>query len=60
MEFLQEMRAETKAGETAKASAEAKRKAAMKARLDKVRQRKRLKMGLPIKGEDVNFVPKMI
>ncbi|KAK3877326.1 hypothetical protein Pcinc_017949 [Petrolisthes cinctipes] len=52
MEFLQEMRAETKAGATARASSEAKKKAAMKARLDKVRQRKRLKIGLPIKEDD--------
>lgn len=52
MELLRDLRAETQRAEATTAAGAAKRQKAMKARLEKVRQRKRLKMGLPMKGED--------
>lgn len=52
MELLRDLRAETQRAEATTAAGAAKRQKAMQARLEKVRQRKRLKMGLPMKGED--------
>lgn len=52
MELLRDLRAETQRAEATTAAGAAKRQKAMKARLEKVRQRKRLKMGLPMKDND--------
>lgn len=57
MELLRDLRTETQRAEATTAAVAAKRQKAMKARLEKVRQRKRLKMGLPMKGEDCSSHP---
>ena len=51
MELLRDLQTETQRAKVTTAAATNKRQKAMKARLEKVRERKRLKMGLPIKGE---------
>lgn len=50
MAHLRELHEESKSLQSQAASAQAKKDKAMKARLEKVRQRKRLKMGLPMEG----------
>lgn len=52
MELLRDLQAEAKRATATTAAAANKRQKAMKARLEKVRQRKRLKMGLPMKDDD--------
>uniref|UniRef100_A0A0P4W227 CCDC174 alpha/beta GRSR domain-containing protein n=1 Tax=Scylla olivacea TaxID=85551 RepID=A0A0P4W227_SCYOL len=52
MELLRDLQAEAKRATATTAAAASKRQKAMKARLEKVRQRKRLKMGLPMKDDD--------
>lgn len=52
MDLLNDLRAETKQAETAKASAASKKQKMLQLRLEKVRQRKRLKMGLPMIDDD--------
>lgn len=49
MDLLQELHKETQVGERAKRAAAAKKEKTLQARLEKVRQRKRLKLGLPVK-----------
>ena len=51
MELLRDLQAEAQRATAATAAAANKSQKAMKTRLEKVRQRKRLKMGLPMKGE---------
>lgn len=57
MELLRDLRAETQRAEATTAATAAKKRKAMKARLEKVRQRKRLKMGLPMKGKSCGSHP---
>lgn len=53
MDLLKELRTETQRAEATKANAASKRQKLMQVRLEKVRQRKRLKMGLPMRGKFV-------
>lgn len=57
MDLLKDLRAETQRAEATTAAAAAKKRKAMQARLEKVRQRKRLKMGLPMKGKTCRSFP---
>lgn len=52
MEQLRDLRVETKQAEAVTSAKAARKRKAMMARLEKVRQRKRLKIGLPIKDDD--------
>ncbi|XP_068209491.1 coiled-coil domain-containing protein 174-like [Palaemon carinicauda] len=52
MDMLKEMHEEARRSEHTKKIVESKKQKLLKARLEKVRQRKRLKLGLPIKDDD--------
>lgn len=51
MELLRDLRVETQQAEAITSAKAIRKRKAMEARLKKVRQRKRLKMGLPMKGK---------
>lgn len=57
MELLRDLRVETKQAEAVTSAKAARKRKAMLARLEKVRQRKRLKMGLPMKGKSSGSHP---
>lgn len=51
MELLRDLRVETQQAEAVTSAKAARKRKALAARLEKVRQRKRLKMGLPMQGK---------
>ncbi|XP_045592208.2 coiled-coil domain-containing protein 174 isoform X1 [Procambarus clarkii] len=57
MDLLKEFQNETQQGEAAKLAAASKQQKLLSTRLEKVRQRKRLKMGLPIKEDKLKTPP---
>ncbi|XP_042218445.1 coiled-coil domain-containing protein 174-like [Homarus americanus] len=57
MDLLKELRDETQRGNAAKAASASKKKKILQTRLEKVRQRKRLKMGLPITDDKLKTPP---
>lgn len=57
MDLLKELRRETQQKEAAKVAGAAKQQKMLQSRLEKVRQRKRLKMGLPIKDDTLKTPP---